>query len=240
MLETGHYILLVVILFVIGLAFAKACDNAGYSVERKKKFLRGYTLLVSLWVVYLFIIGKSGVIATFELPPRLPQFVILPAFIIIFWFFNAKRFKEIINAFPIELTVYIQSFRIFVELLILGLYYRGIGPEQITFEGNNFDIVAGLTAPIIAYLVYKRKILGHFEIIVWNILSIILLTNIVGIFLTLAFKPEVWGYDVTPISLEFTEPPFIYIAGVFMPVAVFLHIFSLKKSFVAISKKASK
>lgn len=235
MLEIGHYILLLVILYVVGVGFSKACDTAGYSTTQKNKFLRGYFVLMLIWVVYVFIIGTSGLIATFDLPPRLPLFIILPAFGIIIWFFTNNRFRAIQNSYPIALTVYFQSFRIFVELLILGLYYKGIGPELVTFEGRNFDILAGLSAPVIAFMAYNKKILSNKLVVIWNICSLLLLANIVSLFILLTFMPGILGYEVSPVSIDFTMPPYLYIAAVFMPVAVFLHVFSLRKT---LSKKS--
>lgn len=229
MLEAGHYILLLILVVILYYAFSKACYNAGYDVKRRRKFFTGFIVLMIVWVAYVSIVSASGIIATFSMPPRMPLLIVLPAFTIIGWFYTRKKFKEIIDAFPERLTVYFQSFRIIVEILILGLYYKGIGPEMVTFEGRNFDILIGLSAPIIGYLAYNKKAISSTVVIIWNICGLLMLANIVAIFLTLAFKPGLWGYIETPVSIEFTKLPFIFIAGVFMPIAVFLHIFSLVK-----------
>lgn len=238
MLELAHYLLLVAILLLLGRGLQEAAERAGYSTASKKKLIIGYTAFVLLWTVYVIVIGLSGIITTFSLPPRMPIFVILPAFGIIAWFHSARRFKTIRDHFPIELTVYLQSFRIFVELLILGIYYKGIGPQIATFEGQNFDILAGLTAPVIGYLAYYRKVIGAKVVLLWNICCLLLLANIVFIFITQAFFPEFWGYNIPQVSVEFTRPPYLFIAAVFMPFAVFLHMFSIQKTIKLIRAKS--
>lgn len=239
MLEAGHYILLALIYIIIGWGLNKASKNAEFGMARRAKLLRGYATVVLLWTIYVLAVSSSGLIASFEMPPRMPLFIILPAFSIIIWFFVSKKFKEIRDHFPIEFTVYYQSFRIFVELLILGLYYKGIGPELVTFEGRNFDILAGISAPVIGYMAYSKKWIGYKVVIAWNICCLLLLANIVYIFLTLAFRPDTWGYTTTPISIDFTKSPYIFIAAVFMPTAVFMHIFSLNKTLAAMKGERS-
>lgn len=239
MLQVGFYTLLSVVLFILGFGFNQAAINAGYTDDKRRKFIGGYALLMGVWLIYVHLVGASGVLKVFSLPPRMPIFLILPAFMMIFWFFRAKKFKPIFNAFPTSLTVYYQSFRIFVELLILGTAIEGLGPYLATFEGRNFEILAGLSAPIIGYLAYTRKTIGPMAVIVWNICGLLLLANIVFIFLSASAFPEFWGFAEPPFTPEFTNTPYIYIASVFMPSAVFMHVFSIRKSLHAIKQNAS-
>lgn len=240
MLQAGHYILLIVILTIIGWGFNKAAVDASYSDDRRKKILRDYTMFIGGWILYVSILAGTDFLADFSLPPKVVMFVILPAFAIIGWFFTAKKNKALIAAFPIALTVYYQSFRVIVEILIWGLAKEGIGPDLVTFEGRNFDILVGLTAPVIGYLAYSRKVLSHKAVIVWNVLCLGLLANIVFIFMSLIVKPQLWGYNEVPIGLDFPRLPYIYIAAAFMPSAVFMHVFSIKKSLHAIKQNASR
>lgn len=233
MLQAAHYALLLVILIAIGWAMDKAAINAGYTTELRKRFVMGYSIFIVLWISYVSILAGTGFLADFSLPPKVVVFVILPAFAIITWFFAARKFRDIIDGFPIAFTVYFQSFRIMVELLILGLYKEGLGPELVSFEGRNFDILAGLSAPIVGYLAYSRKVLSHKAVIVWNICCLLLLANIVFIFVSLIVRPQIWGYDSIPISLDFPRLPYVYIAAAFMPAAVFMHVFSIRKSLKA-------
>lgn len=237
MLQAGHYVLLVIILIAMGWAMGKAAVNAGYTIERRNKFVQGYALFAAIWVLYVSVLAGTGFLADFSLPPKVVVFVILPAFAIIIWFFTAKKFRDIIDGFPISFTVYFQSFRIVVELLILGLYREGLGPELVSFEGRNFDILAGLSAPVIGYLAYNRRVLSHKAVIVWNICCLLLLANIVFIFISLIVKPQLWGFDSIPISLDFPRLPYVYIAAAFMPAAVFMHVFSIRKSMKAMREQ---
>ena len=180
-----------------------------------------------LWTIYLLVLDQSGILRSMVNPPRIPLLVILPAFILIVWFFVSGKHRPFTQNIPIWQPVLIQSFRIGVEFLILGIYLNGIGPVQATFEGYNFDIVSGLLAIPTAWFLYKKMSFAKIAAWIWSILSLLLLANIVFIFNTLVMRPEMWGFAENPISVEFTKMPYILIAGFYMPFAVFLHAFTL-------------
>lgn len=238
MLLLSHYILLAVILTIIGWGFNKAASTAGYNTQEKRKLIRGYTLFIALWIGYVSTLAATGFLADFSLPPKFVLFVVVPAFVVIGTFFSIKRFKNIISFFPIVLPVYYQSFRIVVELLIWGIYKEGMVPELVTFEGRNMDILVGLSAPVVGYLAYHVKWLSHKVVIIWNVCGLLILANIVFIFISLIVKPSIWGFDDIPLTLDFPKLPYVYIAGAFMPTAVFMHIFSIRKSMQALKENS--
>jgi len=230
MLELCFYLLLAVIVMALGMGFRVAIDRAGIEIERGKRFLYGYWIFIMAWLVYLSVMVNIGAFKELSRPPSILLFIILPIFTIIIFFHTAKRFRQIIDGFPPALAVYLQSFRIFVELLILGVYLKGLGPVETTFEGRNFDIIAGATAPIIGWLAYNRKAISNKVVIAWNIICLLLLANIVFIFNSMILKPQIWGYEASPIQPEFATIPYLYIAAFYMPLAVFLHVMSIRKS----------
>lgn len=234
MLQLAFYVLLIVVYLLVGLGFYKAAKDAEYDTVGRRNVMYRYIALTAGWTLYVMLMSGSGFLADFSLPPKMVLYVVLPALLFTVVFFSAKRTRAIITVFPIALPVYFQTFRIFVELLIWGLYKEGIGPELVTFEGRNFDILAGITAPIVGYLAYNRKLLSHKVVLVWNIMGLLFLANIVSIFITLIVKPQLWGYEQVPVNVKFATPPYIFIAAVYMPVAVFMHVMSIRKTLAAL------
>ena len=51
-----------------------------------------------------------------------------------------------------------QFFRVPVAVFLRGMYQAGQVPVQVTYEGLNLDIFAGLTAPAMAWLVWRGKV----------------------------------------------------------------------------------
>ncbi|MGR9839057.1 hypothetical protein ACUOH4_26735, partial [Escherichia coli] len=52
-------------------------------------------------------------------------------------------------------------------------------PDLMTFEGRNFDIVSGLTAPLVYYFAFIKKRVGRTTLILWNIICLLLVINVV-------------------------------------------------------------
>lgn len=223
MLTFNFCLLYVALIAVIGFGYARVQKNNEQLPPTG--LLRLYGGL-TLWTIYLLILDQTEVLRPMINPPRIPLLVILPAFVFIAWFFLSGKHRPFTQSIPIWQPVLLQSFRIGVEFLILGIYIKGIGPIQATFEGYNFDIVSGLLALPVAWFLYKGAGFAKILTWIWSILSVLLLVNIVVIFNTLVLKPEMWGFVENPITPAFTQMPYILIAGFFMPFAVFLHAFT--------------
>ena len=69
-----------------------------------------------------------------------------------------------------------QFFRVPVAMFLRGMYQAGQVPVQMTYEGLNFDIFVGLTAPAMAWLVWRGKV-GSYAIWAWNALGLVLLAE---------------------------------------------------------------
>jgi hypothetical protein len=84
-----------------------------------------------------------------------------------------------------------------------------------------------LTAPIIGYLVYEKKVLTRKSILIWNYVGLSVLASVIILFLTSIYQPEIFGSEVPLLPLEAMTYPYVLIAGFLMPTAVFLHILSI-------------
>ena len=126
---------------------------------------------------------------------------------------------------PLYYPIFLQSFRIGVELLIYFTFLEGVFPKRVTFEGLNFDIVVGLSAIGIGWAVYKGKI-GRKGVLVWNIVSLCVLALTV-----FSFN---WSYyfnrnELSEAAMKFIEFPYLLLAACLLPIAIFLHVFSIRQ-----------
>lgn len=216
MLELFFYLIFIALLVVMSLGFHRAGSN-----------WRTLWIGAALWVAYISLLAHFGVFRDFSLPPRIPLLLVLPAITWIFWYYKTGRQRSLLNRVPRWQPVAFQTFRIAVEFMILGVVLRGIGPKEPSMEGYNYDIITGLTAPLIAIAVYHWKVLSEKWVFWWNIMGLLWLVNVVFIFISLGVAPQIWGYDSIPISPDFGQMPYLLIPGFFMPSAVFMHVFSL-------------
>lgn len=196
--------------------------------EYRKKSLR-YPIALSIWVLLLMGISSTGFYYNQDLPPRFVVFGIVPSFLILSSFSFSKSGNILLKTVPIHLPILFQSFRIFVELLILKTYLDGYTPEIVTFKGYNYEFYFGISALIIGVLYAKNK-LSPSVIKIWNYLGLTLLAIIIFLFFSSAFAYEsVWNSTIPLVSKEIYEAPYLFIATIYMPLAVWMHIFSIRQ-----------
>lgn len=221
------FLFLVLLIIVLVFLFTGINTTAANVIDEPGSFIFRTMLLITIWLAYIFTLCFAGIFSDFSLPPRIPLMLVLPFLVFLIYFFTQARFRPLIRAVPAHWPVYFQSFRIAVELLIFIAFTKGIVPRMVTYEGYNFDILAGLSAPIIGYLI-ARGIRGSRTILfIWNILGLLLLVNVVIIFNTVAYFPQLWGATSSLIKPAYGMLPIALLAGVLMPAAVFMHILSL-------------
>ena len=228
MLQTYFIVLAIALAIVLYLGAVNVSLKAFTDAHRQRKFIRGTAALLVAWLVYVSAISVTGIFINTSLPPRVPLLLVAPAFIFFIYFFTNKKFKPVIDSTPHTWPVFFQSFRIIVELLIWGEFIKGIVPQSATFEGHNFDILIGLTAPLVAFFTFVKPRVGKPLFIVWNIAGLATLAIVVGILMRHAYFMKFDNLSI--LNKGFADFPYSFLAGLFMPLAVFMHIFSLVKT----------
>lgn len=185
--------------------------------------------LTLLWMLGVSFLASTGVLADFSgLPPR-PFFVLFPALMMItYWSFNAQTAPVLARVSQRGLMG-IQSFRIPVELFLWGLFLSGDVPIQMTFEGQNLDILTGVLGALL-YLLWPRLSapLRRWAVLSFNVLGLCLLLNIV-LTAILSMPTVLRVFMNTPANRVVTTFPFILLPTVLVPCALFFHLLSLRK-----------
>lgn len=182
-----------------------------------------------LWLILHGILAYQGVYSTDTqaLPPRF-IFVLGPVLILmisLFFFEKGKNFMDSLSLIPIT---YLNVVRIPVELVLYWLFLNKAVPELMTFAGRNFDILAGITAPLVAYFGIQQKMLGRKGLLIWNVICLGLLFFIVGnAILAAPFPFQQFAFDQPNIGvLHF---PFIWLPAFIVPVVMFGHFVSIRQ-----------
>ncbi len=182
---------------------------------------------MGLWHCYLYFVSNSGILADFSLPPKLPLLVIIPLFTFSGVFIYKQRHKKWIQSLPKSWLVFYQSFRIGIETILYFSVGAGILPALVTFEGYNYDIIFGISALIVWYLVFVNKSLNFTFVRYWNLTGLVIIGFIIFLFLTGTYFPSVYNQSTSLLTPKYTEYPYILVAGFLMPSAVFIHLLSL-------------
>jgi hypothetical protein len=163
-----------------------------------------------------------------SLPPRIVLTGIFPAFVVILLLFTSARGKRFVDSLPIKNLTYLNLVRIPVEIVLYWLFVYGAIPELMTFEGRNFDILAGISAPLIAYFGFASGTIKRKLILSWNFIALALLLNIVINALFAAPSPiQKFAFGQPNIAILYF--PFCWLPTFVVPVVLFAHLVSIRQ-----------
>ena len=191
------------------------------------KFL---SFLIPFWLIFQATLGIGGFyLNTQVVSPRLMLFSFLPALAIIILLFVSSR-QSFIERLPLQTLTYLHAIRIPVELVLLWLYQAGQVPQLMTFEGRNFDVLSGISAPLVAWLAFRGGKANRPLLIVWNLIALGLLLNIViNAVLSFPFPFQQFAFDQPNRGLLYF--PFIWLPSLIVPIVLFCHLASLWRLF---------
>ena len=202
----------------------RALTASGWEIEKQKRTRRNTILALIGWTIVLILLAASGFTSRFDLfPANAGPVLIIPLVTIIVVTFSGKM-KHLLQFVPERTLINLQVFRVVVEVLLWLLFVQNLLPIQMTFEGRNFDILVGLTAPLAAWLFEGKR----WALIAWNILGLCLLINIVTIAL-LSMPTQFRAFDNEPANTVVLNSPFILLPGLLVPLAYGLHFLSLRQ-----------
>jgi hypothetical protein len=127
---------------------------------------------------------------------------------------------------PPERLIYLQSFRILMEIILWALAVQGRAPKLMTFEGRNIDILVGLTAIPVGWMVVERRAWPAWVAAAWNVAGILILANVV-IHAQLALPTPFRAFVTEPSTAFLATFPYIWLVGFLVPFAFWVHAGSL-------------
>ncbi|MCV9926700.1 hypothetical protein OIU83_03520 [Flavobacterium sp. LS1R49] len=207
-----------------------------YSAVKKSRLettQRNANLIFSgliIWLVIQAILTLKSVYNsdTNSIPPKILLFGILPPVLTIIFLFSIQKGRTFIDNLPLINLTYLNIVRIPVELVLLGLFLNNTIPQLMTFEGRNFDIIAGITAPFIAYFGFTKAKINKKIILVWNFICLALLLNIViNALLSTPSPLQKFAFDQPNIAI--LNFPFSWLPTFIVPIVLFGHLASIRQ-----------
>ncbi len=187
------------------------------------------SVIISFWLIFQGTISVLGFYQkTDALPPRLFVFAILPALLLIIGLFIFSR--DWIEKLPLKSLTLLSIIRIPVEICLYWLFQNGQIPQLMTFEGRNFDILSGITAPIMVWFAFRNEQIKRPLLIIWNILCLGLLINIVShAALSIPSPIQQLAFDQPNKAVLFF--PFVWLPSTIVPIVLFSHLASIWQLF---------
>lgn len=182
------------------------------------------------WLIFQSVISLGGFyLQTEAFPPRLFLCALLPPVLSIISLFIFAR-RDFISRLPLKTLTWIHVVRIPVEIVLFCLFQAGAIPQSMTFEGRNFDILSGITAPLIAWLAFRGGKTNKGLLIVWNVFAFLLLINIlVNAILSIPSPIQNFGFEQPNVGVLYF--PFVWLPAIIVPIVLFSHLASFLQLF---------
>lgn len=128
----------------------------------------------------------------------------------------------------IKTLTLLHTIRIPVELVLFWLFMHKAIPELMTFEGRNFDILSGITAPIVYYFVFIKKKTNTKFLVFWNFICLgLVITIAINAVLSLPTPFQQFAFEQPNVAL--LQFPFTLLPSVLVPMVVFSHLASIRQ-----------
>jgi hypothetical protein len=198
--------------------------------EKTRKKTLPIFIGLTIWLLIQTVLTTKNVYNsdTNSFPPKIMLFGIFPAIYIIILLFATHKGRLFIDSLPLKNLTYLNVVRIPVEIVLLWLFLNKAIPELMTFEGRNFDIIAGITAPFIAYFGLTKSKLSRQTILIWNFICLGLLLNIVvnAIFST---PSPIQKFAFEQPNIAILNFPFSCLPTFIVPIVLFGHLSSIRQ-----------
>lgn len=210
-----------------------------YQLYRALGNSRIFLVTVLAWSFITAVLGITGFYRDPQaLPPRF-VFLVAPGVGLSVIMLMTGKGRKILDKVSLADLTLMQSVRFPVEILLYLLFSASLVPGIMTFEGNNFDIVTGLTAPLIFYLVFKLKVLHPGWLLGWNLMGILLLFVIMIIAILASPTPfQQFGFEQPNTGVTYF--PFVWLPGIIVPAALFAHVASIRQLTRSLNEKLNK
>ena len=186
------------------------------------------SIIIIVWLAMHAVLAlKYFYTVTDTIPPRF-TLMTFPPLLGILLLFITKAGRRFIDSLSLKILTQLHVVRIFVEIILICLFLYKYIPRLMTFEGRNFDILSGLSAPLITYFGFTKNVLSKKFMLAWNIICLLLLLNVVvNAILSAPFQFQQFAFDQPNIAVLYF--PFVWLPGFIVPVVLFSHLVLIRR-----------
>jgi hypothetical protein len=159
-------------------------------------------LILCGWILIQGLIACSGYYTVTDTMP--PRFLLLsaPPLLTILLLFLLPKGKNFLDQLDLKTLTLLHSVRLPVELVLYWLFLYKQIPELMTFQGRNYDVLSGLSAPLVLYYGFNGFEVKQKLLLFWNLICLGLLLNIViNALLSAPFPFQQFGFEQPNVAV---------------------------------------
>jgi len=185
---------------------------------------------IGAWAGFAAALGATGMLANATLRPPAVLYVFVPTVALVVFLARSRAGAVMASSIPVAVLIGAESLRIVVEFFLERLWHAGQLPRMLTFHGANFDILIGLSAPVVAVL-YARHAIDARAALLWNVAGIASLANVVV--RNVLTSPAIHLIPTEVPNSAIGSFPYSFIPAFIVPLALVLHVLAIRSLSIA-------
>jgi len=211
----------VVALMLVRRAYAGADGQLG----SERSVFRAF-VAVGCWMAFTAALAVSDVLSDFDRRPPLLPILVAISFALAIAIAFSRFGTRVMEGTSLAWLIGFQGFRLPLELVMHRAAEEGVMPIQMSFAGQNLDIISGATALLVAWLI-SRGLATKRTPWLWNILGSALLINVLVVAILSLPMFARWGPE--QLNIWVSHAPFVWLPTLLVPFALIAHLLLWRK-----------
>jgi hypothetical protein len=199
-----------------------------FAAKKNKNDYTPITVLtfVIIWLFATAVLSFYNFFIEFDQLYRLILLISFPLVVVLLTMSTSSS-RSFLHQMPLTTLTYIHIVRVPLEITFWWLALEGIITSKMTFEGTNYDILSGISAPFAAIFLVGLRSKSRIGATIWNLVALALSVYVLKTALSVSpyINPSP-GNDSNFVLFRF---PFVWVFGFVFPVIIGSHLLSLFK-----------
>ena len=199
-----------------------------FFLYKSSRLSQRFMIIIAVWLALQAVVSLLNFYKdTQAMPPRLGLAIGIPVLSII-GLFITQRGRTIIDSWDVKWLTWLHVVRVPVELTLYWLFLYKQIPQLMTFEGVNYDILSGITAPVMVLLCLGTPRIRRMPLLIWNFICLALLFNIVIRAILAAPTPfQQLAFDQPNVAVLYF--PYIWLPAFIVPAVLLSHLIAIRR-----------
>jgi hypothetical protein len=201
--------------------------QSDFDINTRVKVWLAIALPFSAWLAIVWWLAVNGAFRPRPGAPALPIAIFLPVLVGLPLLLRSTRIGALLDAIPASWLVGLQVYRVFGGIFLVA-WSRGAMSGTFALPAGLGDVLVGLLALPVAYLLYAGAPAARWVAIAWNVLGLVDFAIAIGIGILSAPGPLQFIIPDRP-NAQLGTFPTVMIPAFAVPSSILLHVLSLRQ-----------